>query len=104
LVLLSGTVALDASGNAVGIGSVAEQTRFIFGEIARLLAEAGGSLSDVVKITTYLTSMDNYSEFAAVRAEVFPGPQKPASATVGVSALVDPRLLVEIEAVAILPE
>jgi enamine deaminase RidA (YjgF/YER057c/UK114 family) len=94
---------LDPARQLVGEGNVTEQTRFIFGEIARLLDAAGGSLRDVVKITTYLTDMGRYREFSAVRAEFFPGPDKPASVAVGVSALVDPGMLVEIEAVAVLP-
>ena len=98
LVLISGTVALDAAGNVVGDGSVTEQARFIFRQIADLLGEAGGSLANVVKINTYLTDMKRYGEFAAVRAEAFRDLEKPASAAVGVNALIDPRLLIEIEA------
>jgi enamine deaminase RidA (YjgF/YER057c/UK114 family) len=102
MLLISGMIAMDASGNIVGAGNVTEQARFVFAEIANLIGEAGGSMADVVKITTYLTDMTRYSEFAAVRAETFPGPDKPASAAVGVAALVDPGLLIEIEAIAVL--
>ena len=59
LVIVSGIVALDADGNIVGQGSVEEQARFIFSQIGKLLAEGGGSIGDIVKITTYLTDMDN---------------------------------------------
>jgi enamine deaminase RidA (YjgF/YER057c/UK114 family) len=102
LVAVSGIVALDKQGRLVGEGSVTEQARFIFMQIGALLEEGGGSLSDVVKITAYLTDMQRYSEYAAVRAEMFASRPKPASATLGVAALVDPRWLIEIEALAVL--
>ena len=57
-------------------------------------------LKDVVKITTFIVPMDRYSEYAAVRAEVFGG-QYPASSTVGVASLVSPDYLIEIEAIAV---
>jgi enamine deaminase RidA (YjgF/YER057c/UK114 family) len=67
--------------------------------MAAVLAEAGASLKDVVKITTFLVPMERYAEFAAVRAEVFDG-QYPASSTVGVPTLVSADYLIEIEAIA----
>ena len=104
LLAVSGTVALDPDGEVVGEGSMADQARFVFDRIAALLHEGGASLADVVKITTFITDMGAYREFAAVRSEVFAGLPRVASSTVGVAALVDPRLLIEIEALAILPE
>ena len=82
---------------------MADQARFVFDRIAALLHEGGASLADVVKITTFITDMGAYREFAAVRSEVFAGLPRVASSTVGVAALVDPRLLIEIEALAIVP-
>ena len=104
LVIVSGIVALDADGNIVGQGSVAEQARFIFSQIGKLLAEGGGSIGDIVKITTYLTDMDKYGEFVSVRSEVFAELEKPASAAVGVAALINPELLIEIEALAVIDQ
>jgi enamine deaminase RidA (YjgF/YER057c/UK114 family) len=104
LVAVSGTVALGEGGRVVGEGSVGEQARYIFGQLSNLLGEGGGTLSDVIKITTYLTDMASYAEYALVRTEVFAGRPKPASTTVGVAALVDPRLLIEIEALAVVPD
>ena len=99
LIFVSGNVAVDADGQLVGRGDVGAQTRQIFQNIAAVLAEAGATLADVVKITTFIVPMDRYGEFAAVRAEVFDG-QYPASATVGVASLVSPDYLIEIEAIA----
>ena len=100
LIFVSGNVAVDADGQLVGRGDVGAQTRQIFQNIAAVLAEAGATLADVVKITTFIVPMDRYGEFSAVRAEVFDG-QYPASATVGVASLVSPDYLIEIEAVAV---
>jgi reactive intermediate/imine deaminase len=100
LIFISGSVGVDANGQLVGKDDVGAQTRQIFRNIEALLAQAGASLKDVVKITTFIVPMERYSEFAAVRAEVFAG-QYPASSTVGVSALVSPDYLIEIEAIAV---
>ena len=100
LIFVSGNVAVDASGQLVGKGDVGAQTRQIFRNIEAVLAEAGATLRDVVKITTFIVPMDRYAEFAAVRAEVFGG-KYPASSTVGVSSLVSPDYLIEIEAIAV---
>ncbi|HEY3111989.1 MAG TPA: RidA family protein [Chloroflexota bacterium] len=99
LVFVSGNVAVDAGGQIVGKGDVGAQTRQIFRNIEAVLAEAGATLRDIVKITTFIVPMERYAEFAAVRAEVFDG-QYPASATVGVASLVSPDYLIEIEAIA----
>jgi reactive intermediate/imine deaminase len=101
LVFVSGNVAVDAEGRPVGKGDVGAQTRQIFRNIEAVLAEAGATLKDVVKITTFIVPMERYAEFAAVRAELF-GDTVPASSTVGVASLVSPDYLIEIEAVAVL--
>ena len=88
-----------AADMLVGRDDVGAQTRQIFENIAAVLAEAGATLKDVVKITTFIVPMERYGEFSAVRAEVFEG-QYPASATVGVASLVSPDYLIEIEAIA----
>src|SRR5262245_22515580 len=87
LIFVSGRVSVDAEGRLVGKGDVGAQTRQIFRNIETLLVEAGATLRDVVKITTFIVPMERYGEFAAVRAELFDG-QYPASATVGVASLV----------------
>ena len=100
LIFVSGTVGADGNGQVVGKGDVAAQTRQTFQNIEGLLQEAGASLKDVTKITTYIVAMDRYGEYAGVRAEVF-GNQPPASATVGVASLYSPEFLIEIEAIAV---
>ena len=99
LIYVSGSVGTDESGKIVGRDDVAAQTRQTFRNIEAVLKEAGASLRDVVKITTFLVPMERYQEFATVRAEVF-GDTVPASSTVGVASLVSPDYLIEIEAIA----
>ena len=99
-VYVSGKVGVDESGKIVGTDDLAAQTRQTFANIQATLSEAGASLSDVVKITTFIVPMERYQEFARVRAEVF-GESVPASSTVGVASLVSPEYLIEIEAIAV---
>jgi 2-iminobutanoate/2-iminopropanoate deaminase len=77
------------------------QARGVFTKIRHLLEAAGGSLSDVVKMTVYVTDMSKRAELGKVRAEFFPG-EKPCSTLVEVSALAMPEYLVEVDVTAIL--
>lgn len=80
------------------------QARVIFDTMRDLLAGVGGEMRHVSKITTFLTDMDDYAAYNAVRNEVFGGmAQPPASATVGTNRLVKPNYRIEIEAVAVIP-
>lgn len=99
-IYVSGHVSQDANGNVIGEGDMAAQTRQVFASIEAVLAEAGATMEDVVKITTYITDMTRYGEFSAVRAEVFPNAGM-ASATVACSELVRPEFLVEVETIAV---
>ena len=99
-VYVAGQAALDEYGTVVGVGDMQAQTRQTFKNIAVVLAEAGLTMDDVVKITAYITDIGKYSEYTAVRKETFTK-HLPASATVATPALVLPELLVEVEAVAV---
>jgi enamine deaminase RidA (YjgF/YER057c/UK114 family) len=79
--------------------TVGEQSELCFRQIEAILAARDAALTDIVQITVYLTSLDDYAGFAAVRARLFGG-EPPSSAAVGVSALLDDAL-VEIVAVAV---
>ena len=98
-IYVAGMAALDAEGKIVGPGDMKAQARKTFENIGAVLAEAGATLADVVKITAYVTDMSKYSEYAQVRAEVFSS-NPPTSATVSTPKLVSPELLVEVEAIA----
>jgi enamine deaminase RidA (YjgF/YER057c/UK114 family) len=98
---LSGIVALDNEGNVVAAGDVYGQSKRVFANIEEALASAGATMADVVKITTYLTDISTYADFARARTEAFPG-GVPASTAVATPALVMPELLVEVEAMAVI--
>ncbi|MBS1676993.1 MAG: RidA family protein [Actinobacteria bacterium] len=97
---VAGQVGMDAEGKVEG--DLAAQSHATFDHIERILGESGASLADVVKITVYLTSLDDYGSFSAVRAERF-GDVLPASAAIGVADLLL-GAAVEIEALAFVPE
>lgn len=98
-VWVSGQVGIDEAG-AVGEG-IENQTRSAFENLKKVLAEAGGSLADVVELVTYHKSMADIRGFAKVKAE-FIGENFPAWTAVGVTELVLPDLLVEIRATAVI--
>lgn len=100
-VYVSGMVSMDREGNVVGEGDVALQTETVLENVKAALEEAGGSMRDIVKVTVFIRDMGHYDEIHAVRRRYFEEPY-PASSMVQVSALIDPRLLVEIEAVAVI--
>jgi len=100
-VYVSGTVGWDRDGNIVGEGSMLEQSRKAFSNLKEVLAEAGATMDDVVKINAFLTDIDRYAEYSQARAEAFTN-NVPASTAVATPALIDPGLLVEIEAVAVI--
>jgi reactive intermediate/imine deaminase len=101
-VYVSGQVALDGDGRLVGPGDVVAQTRQVLENIRRVLAAGGATLDDVVKVTVYLANVDDRPRVNEVRQAYF-GANRPASTLVEVSRLALPGLLVEIEAVAVVP-
>ena len=100
-IYVSGQVSMDAEGNVVGEGDIMLQTETVLEHVKTVLGEAGGGLENVVKVTVFITDMGFYDEIHEVRRSYFDEPY-PASSMVEVSALIDPRLLIEIEAVAVL--
>ena len=101
-IYVAGQVGVDDDGKLVGSpGDMNAQARQTFKNVEKVLAEAGATLDDVVKMTCYITDAAKYGDYAAVRSELLQG-NLPASATVVVAALVMPELLIEIDAVAVL--
>lgn len=87
----------------IGAGDPEAQLRFLFDELDRLLAQAGGSLADVTKLVIHLLSMADYPMVQRVRAELFEAsPLPPTCSIVQVVALVRPQALIGIEAIAVL--
>ncbi len=102
LIFVAGQVPWDAEGRTVHQGDVAGQTRQVIENVRAVLAEAGATLDDVVKITIFAADVRYRDTINRVRGEVFKPPY-PASTQVAVAALADPDWLVEIEAVAAAP-
>jgi reactive intermediate/imine deaminase len=100
LLFVSGVVAVDADGALVGGDDVVAQTRQVFENMRAVLAAAGCGFEDVVKVTIFLTDIDDRPSINPVRQEVF-GSTRPASTLVEVPRLAVPGAKVEIECVAV---
>lgn len=96
---VSGTTDAGPDGRSLHPGDPAAQARAVFEIIERALAEAGFSMADVVRTRMYVTDRGNIAAVAGVHGEVF-AEIRPASSAIVVAALIDPSLLVEIEAQA----
>lgn len=103
LLFVSGAAAFDSDGNIVGKGDPVTQTRVILQNIRDALQAVGADMGDVLKVTVFLTDIGDRAAINPVRKEFF-GDAKPASTLFEVSALAVPDMLVEIEAVAGIPE
>ncbi|MCS7041811.1 MAG: RidA family protein [Bryobacteraceae bacterium] len=98
-VWVAGTTAVDAGGRIVGEGDAYAQAAFILQKIERALREAGAEMRDVVRTRMYLVSLEDEEAVGRAHAEMFRD-IRPAATMIRVAGLVDPRLLVEIEAEA----
>jgi 2-iminobutanoate/2-iminopropanoate deaminase len=97
MLFVSGVAPLDAEGRLVG-DDAAAQTRQIFENMKRIIDAAGAGFRDVLRVTVYLTDVDDRKAINPVRQEYF-GDARPASTLIEVSALAIPGMKVEIEAV-----
>lgn len=99
LVYVAGTTAIDEDGVVRGVGNVGVQTAFVLDRIASALAQAGARMDQVIQTRMFVTDISRAEEVGRVHGECF-GAHPPVSTMVQVQALIDPRMLVEIEAVA----
>lgn len=98
IVFCSGQIPLDPATGELVSGSIAEETRRCFQNLGAVLDAAGATLDEVVKVTAFLTDMNDFPEFNDAYAEFF-GDDPPARATVGASSL--PKgARVEVECIA----
>jgi reactive intermediate/imine deaminase len=100
MVMISGQVPVDSQRSLVGQGDPAAQVRQVFENLSAALSAAGAAMSEVVKLTVYLTDLADLAAFRQVRDEFIPLDRPPASSLVQVSGLVQPEFRVEIEALA----
>jgi 2-iminobutanoate/2-iminopropanoate deaminase len=99
LLYISGQVARDTDGNVVGKGDMRTQARQVFQNLRQVLQAAGGDFKDLMKITTYITNIEDFPAVAEVRSSVFQG-ELPASTLIVVKSLFNPDFLIEVEGVA----
>jgi enamine deaminase RidA (YjgF/YER057c/UK114 family) len=100
-IAVSGSAAIDENGQLVGEGDMYAQARQCIEVIATALERAGGRLSDVVRTRMFVTDIERWNDVGRAHQQAF-GNVMPATSMVEVSRLIDPRMLVEIEADAII--
>ena len=102
-IYLTGTTATDENGNLVGIDDGYAQTVQVIRNIERALKQAGGTLENVVRTRMFVTDISRWQEYGRAHYESFHH-IRPWATMVEVRALIDPRMLIEIEADAIIEQ
>ena len=98
---IAGQVAQDVEGNLVGKGDFEAQARQAYTNLKNIIEEAGGSLKNIVKMTTFLTHHNYVETYRSVRNEFFSEPFAPNTLLI-IESLASPDYLIEVEAVAVL--
>ena len=101
ILFLSGQVAYTSDGGVASRGDFKGQARGAFEAIKTLVESQGGTMANVVKLTTFVTDMAYRADLAPLREE-FLGKKGPASTLVEISSLAHPDWMIEIEAIAVL--
>jgi len=104
MVIVSGQVALDSTGNLVGKGDVGKQTEQVFANIQKVVTAAGGTMDNVVKLGYFTTDVTQIAAIRAARDKFINTQHPPASTLVQVSKLFRDNILIEVEATAIIPK
>lgn len=103
-VFIAGQVANDSVGQVVGEGNIEAQVEQVFENLKAVVEGCGGTMSDIVKITVFVTDLAYRPAVAAARSRYFEDGDFPASTFLVVSSLATPAYLVEIEAVAMIDQ
>jgi enamine deaminase RidA (YjgF/YER057c/UK114 family) len=102
LVFVTGTAPVAEGGGVHAPGDAAAQTRRCFQIIEKALADLGASLDHVVRTRMFVTDISRWEEYGRVHGEVFAG-RPPTTSMIEVKGLIDPQMLIEIEADAVVP-
>jgi enamine deaminase RidA (YjgF/YER057c/UK114 family) len=100
---VAGCTAVDGEGHIVGGSSVYDQSRQALENVIAALATVGAKPSDVIRTRMFITDISRWKDLGRAHGEVF-SDIRPVTAMYGISALLDPRMLVEIEATAYIPD
>ena len=102
LMFISGQVPVDEDGRLVGEGNFEKQVVKVFESLKVVLASQQATFKEVVKLNIYMTDMANRAKLNEVRSKYLKDAGFPATTTIAVTSLADPRYMVEIEAIAVL--
>ena len=102
LIYVSGQVSWGPDGKVVGAGDMRAQCEQVFKNLSNVLRAAGAGWGDILKMNAYMVNLnaENVAAFREIRAGYLKAGQLPASTLVGVTSLVQPELLLEVEVVA----
>ena len=103
LVFISGMTARRADGTIAGIGDIEAQTRQVRENIKAAVESAGGTMDDICRVDVYIRNMEQFAGIHKVRAEYFKEPL-PASTMVEIVKMTHPDYLIEINAIAVIPD
>ena len=102
-IYVAGQIAFDKSGNLVGKNDFGAQATQVFENLKLALSAAGATFDNLVKVTTFVTDMSQIATLRAIRARYY-GKNAPASTLVQIGKLANEELMIEIEAIAVVPE
>jgi enamine deaminase RidA (YjgF/YER057c/UK114 family) len=103
IVFISGMTARKVDGTIAGIGDITEQTRQVCENVKAAVEAAGGTMDDICRVDVYVRNMEHFKEIHAVRQQYFK-PPLPASTMVEIVKMTSPDYLIEINAIAVVPE
>src|SRR6266446_2872420 len=103
LVFISGMTSRRADGSIAGVGDIEAQTRQVCENLKSAVEAAGGSMDDICRVDVYVRNMEHFDKIHKVRREYFKEPL-PASTMVELSKFTSPDALIEISAIAVIPD
>jgi 2-iminobutanoate/2-iminopropanoate deaminase len=103
LVFISGMTSRRADGSIAGIGDIEAQTKQVCENLKAAVEAAGGKMDDIVRVDVYVRNMEHFDQIHKVRREYFKAPA-PASTMVEICKMTSPDYLIEINAIAVIPD
>jgi 2-iminobutanoate/2-iminopropanoate deaminase len=103
IVFISGMTSKAADGSVVGVGDIEAQTRQMCENVKAAIEAAGGTMADICRVDVYVKDMAGFDTILRVRREYFPDPP-PASTMVAISGFTHPDYLIEMNAIAVIPD